>query len=163
MLQAARSLMFSSMTRMRQFSTSSSVMASYEVKTMWEFTKRVENTRRPTVLMITEDTDSICIINQIRMETAIAATEGTVDLVKVDILDIKDELGIKIISPFDPQDAPVVYTMKYGRTLDRRSEHLDEEIVASLLNQIKSKEKSNIRFNPVLPTPLIFSLKVCLK
>merc|ERR1719195_2376376 len=150
--------MFSSMTRMRQFSTSSSVMASYEVKTMWEFTKRVENTRRPTVLMFTNSADSICKINQIRMETAIAATEGTVDLVKVDILDIfnGDELtalGIKIISRFDPQDAPVVYTMKHGRTLDSRSGLLDEEIVASLLNQIKSKEKGNICFNPVLPTP----------
>ena len=52
------------------------------------------------------------------METAIAATKGTVDLVKVDILNIfnGDELtalGIKIISRFDPQDAPVVYCLHY--------------------------------------------------
>ena len=83
MFRAARSLMFSSLTRMRQLSTSSSVKESY-VNNSEEFTERVVNNQRPIVLMFTNKTDYDCLHNEVIMDRAIAATEGTVDLVKLE-------------------------------------------------------------------------------
>ena len=78
MFLAARSLMFSSLTRMRQLSTSSYVNNSEE------FTERVVNNQRPIVLMFTNKTDYDCLHNEVIMDRAILATEGTVDLVKLE-------------------------------------------------------------------------------
>ena len=83
MFRAARSLMFSSLTRMRQLSTSSSVKESY-VNNSEEFTERVVKKKRPIVLMFTNKTDYDCLHNEVIMDRAIAATEGTVDLVKLE-------------------------------------------------------------------------------
>ena len=55
-----------------------------EVNNSEEFTERVVNNQRPIVLMFTNKTDYDCLHNEVIMDRAIAATEGTVDLVKLE-------------------------------------------------------------------------------
>ena len=138
MFLAARSLMFSSLTRMRQLSTSNSVKDIY-VNNSEEFTERVVNNQRPIVLMFTNKTDYDCLHNEVIMDRAIAATGGTVDLVKVERTRINIRLDRTIERYFEPHWDPfcthltLVYTIEHGRVREAQAGLLDDEMVADLL------------------------------
>ena len=159
MFPAARSLIFSSfrgMRNMRKLPTNSTMKASH-VKTSEEFMERVVNSQRPTVLMITDKikskTEKRRRKRELRIETIVAATEGMVDLVKVDKshgLGNKhgvefSELGhtinmyVGVGWKWKVYAAPVVYIIEHGKILGGGIGILDEKEVADLMKKMRRR------------------------
>ena len=134
-MMSAKYLM-SSLTRnvswVRHVSTSSRVMATYQVQSEEEFRDKVMNGDKPVVVDFSATWCGPCKLLSPRLDAAIAHAEDEVDLAIVDIDDLADvalEHGVQAV--------PTVIGVKNGEIVDKFVGLVDEDVLGSFIQKLR--------------------------
>jgi len=113
-------------------STSSNKKAIYAVQSEEEFKEKVLGGSKPVVIDFSATWCGPCKMLTPRLESAIAATEDTVDLAIVDI----DDLGDLAIE-HDVSAVPTVLAIKNGAEIDRFIGLIDDDKLGAFIAKLK--------------------------
>ena len=119
----------------RNFSHTKPVLATFTVQDKTEFKEKVLGSAKPIMVVFSASWCSPCKLQIPRLDAAIAATEGAVDLATVDInidelADIALEHGVNAVF--------TVVGIKEGQVVDRFVGFIDEEQVGAFINKLQS-------------------------
>ena len=119
----------------RNFSHTKPVLATFTVQDKTEFKEKVLGSANPIMVVFSASWCSPCKLQIPRLDAAIAATEGAVDLATVDInidelADIALEHGVNAVF--------TVVGIKEGQVVDRFVGFIDEEQVGAFINKLQS-------------------------
>merc|ERR1711971_687934 len=116
----------------RGLSTSTEKAASYSVQDEEDFKTRVLASQAPVVVDFSATWCGPCKLLTPRLDAAIAAQEGAVDLAVVDIDDLA-ELAME----HNVNAVPTVIGMKEGKVVDRFVGLLEEDKLAAFIDNLK--------------------------
>jgi thioredoxin 1 len=116
----------------RGLATTSKKAASYSVQDEEDFKTRVLASQVPVVVDFSAQWCGPCKLLTPRLDAAIAAQEGAVDLAVVDIDDLA-ELAME----HNVNAVPTVLGMKEGKVIDRFVGLLEEDKLAAFIDNLK--------------------------
>ena len=117
----------------RNFSSSKPVLATFTVQDETEFKEKVLGSAIPIVVDFSATWCGPCKLLTPRLDAAIAATEGAVDLAIVDIDDLADiamEHGVNAV--------PTVLGIKDGKVVDKFVGLVDEDKLGAFITRLQS-------------------------
>jgi len=117
----------------RSLATSSNKAASYSVQDEEDFKARVLASQVPVVVDFSAQWCGPCKMLTPRLDAAIAAQEGAVDLAIVDIDDLA-ELAME----HNVNAVPTVVAIKEGKVVDRFVGLLEEDKLSAFIENLKS-------------------------
>merc|ERR1719309_571247 len=118
---------------MRNFSSSKPALATFAVQDEAEFKGKVLGSSVPVVVDFSATWCGPCKLLTPRLDAAIAATEGAVDLAIVDIDDLADvalEFGVNAV--------PTVLGVKDGEIIDRFVGLADEDKLGAFIDKLRN-------------------------
>jgi len=124
--------MASPMATSRTIVTSRPQLASYSVQDEEDFKARVLGSEVPVVVDFSATWCGPCKLLTPRLEAAVAAEEGAVDLAIVDIDDLA-ELAME----HEVNAVPTVLGMKGGKVVDKFVGLLEEDKLAAFIGRVK--------------------------
>ena len=119
-------------TSFRNFSTSRPALVTFSVQDEAEFKEKVVGSSNPIVVDFSATWCGPCKLLTPRLDAAIAATEGAVDLAIVDIDDLAD-----IALDYGVNAVPTVLGMKDGQVVDKFIGLIDEDKLATFIDKLK--------------------------
>merc|ERR1712013_915502 len=111
---------------MRNFSSSKPALATFAVQDEAEFKEKVLGSSSPVVVDFSATWCGPCKLLTPRLDAAIAATEGAVDLAIVDIDDLSDLALVHAV--------PTVLGIKDGQVVDKFVGLIDEDKLAAFIS-----------------------------
>jgi len=117
---------------MRNFSSSKPALATFAVQDEAEFKEKVLGSSSPVVVDFSATWCGPCKLLTPRLDAAIAATEGAVDLAIVDIDDLSDlalDHGVNAV--------PTVLGIKDGQVVDKFVGLIDEDKLAAFISKLQ--------------------------
>merc|ERR1712117_318893 len=127
-----RSLQTISRVAARNFSLTRPYLATFTVQDETEFKEKVLGSANPIVVDFSATWCGPCKLLTPRLDAAIAATDGAVDLAIVDIDDLSDlalDHGVNAV--------PTVLGIKDGEVVDKFVGLIDEDKLAAFINKLK--------------------------
>ena len=128
-----RSLQTISRVATRNFSLSRPYLATFTVQDEAEFKEKVLGSANPIVVDFSATWCGPCKLLTPRLDAAIAATDGAVDLAIVDIDDLADialEHGVNAV--------PTVLGLKNGQIVDKFVGLIDEDKLGAFIEKLKA-------------------------
>eukprot|EP00092_Neocalanus_flemingeri_P014772 GFUD01015942.1.p1 GENE.GFUD01015942.1~~GFUD01015942.1.p1 ORF type:complete len:133 (-),score=35.06 GFUD01015942.1:162-560(-) len=127
--------LFSTVNRLavRNFSSTKPALATFAVQDEAEFKEKVLGSANPVVVDFSAAWCGPCKLLTPRLDAAIAATEGAVDLAIVDIDDLADialEHGVNAV--------PTVLGIKDGQIVDKFVGLIDEDKLGAFIARLQS-------------------------
>jgi len=116
----------------RNFSSSKPAQATFAIQDEAEFKEKVLGSSSPVVVDFSATWCGPCKLLTPRLDAAIAATDGAVDLAIVDIDDLSDlalDHGVNAV--------PTVLGIKDGEVVDKFVGLIDEDKLAAFINKLK--------------------------
>ena len=117
---------------MRNFSSSKPALATFAVQDEAEFKEKVLGSSTPVVVDFSATWCGPCKLLTPRLDAAIAATEGAVDLAIVDIDDLSDlalDHGVNAV--------PTVLGIKDGQIVDKFVGLIDEDKLSAFISKLQ--------------------------
>ena len=117
----------------RNFSNSKPALATFTVQDETEFKEKVLGSAKPIMVDFSATWCGPCKLLTPRLDAAIAATEGAVDLAIVDIDDLADialEHGVNAV--------PTVLGIKDGQIVDKFVGLVDEDKLGAFISKLQS-------------------------